>query len=130
MRHEDIKFGSPEDWLRHAQSDLALARIGISSNILAETLCFHAQQAAEKALKSVLIYKNIEFPKTHNIKILIELLPDDISTAKEILESSILTDYSVTSRYPGNFEEITIDEYTKAVQLAAHVVDWADTIIK
>ena len=38
--------GSPADWLRHAYSDLALARIVPVPQILLEQLCFHAQQAA------------------------------------------------------------------------------------
>jgi len=43
--------GSPADWLQHAQSDLALARTTPLPPILSEELCFHAQQAAEKAIK-------------------------------------------------------------------------------
>ena len=43
--------GSPEDWLAHAKSDLNLARLGKDrQEILPEQVCFHAQQAAEKAL--------------------------------------------------------------------------------
>ena len=59
--------GGGEDWLRHARSDLALASaVGPVGDILAETLCFHAQQAAEKALKAVLVHVGIEFPRTHS----------------------------------------------------------------
>ncbi len=49
--------GSPADWLRHAHSDLELARVGRATKVLLEGLCFHAQQAAEKALKAVLVAK-------------------------------------------------------------------------
>ena len=37
--------GSPEDWLRHARSDLALAQQWQVPDVLLATLCFHAQQA-------------------------------------------------------------------------------------
>jgi len=47
--------GSPADWLRHAYSDLALASTMPLPQILLEQLCFHAQQAAEKALKAILV---------------------------------------------------------------------------
>ncbi len=44
--------GSPEDWLRYSYSDLALARVRRSPKVLLEGLCFHAQQAVEKALET------------------------------------------------------------------------------
>ncbi len=53
MSPEDVEPGSPADWLRHAASDLKLARIARPPEVLLEALCFHAQQAAEKALKAV-----------------------------------------------------------------------------
>jgi HEPN domain-containing protein len=66
--------GSPEDWLEHAQSDLNLARLAQSrDDILPEQACFHAQQAAEKALKAVLLYRKIEFPLVHDLEELIEV---------------------------------------------------------
>ncbi len=64
MPRKKIKPGSPGDWLRHASSDLELARIGRNSKVLHEDLCFHAQQAADKAVKAVLLWKSIPFPKT------------------------------------------------------------------
>ncbi len=37
--------GSPDDWVRRARSDLALAKIPLPEGALYEDLCFHAQQA-------------------------------------------------------------------------------------
>jgi len=48
--------GSPEDWLRHARSDLSIAGQQRASETLLETLCFHAQQAAEEGIKAVLVH--------------------------------------------------------------------------
>ena len=59
--------GSPADWLRHAGSDLALSRTPADNEVLPETLAFHAQQAAEKSLKAVLLHAGIEPPRTHNL---------------------------------------------------------------
>jgi HEPN domain-containing protein len=56
---------SPESWIIDAISDLAVAKSEATHEILLETLCFHPQQAAEKALKAVLIYSNIPVLKTH-----------------------------------------------------------------
>ena len=78
MPHEGHFSGSPADWLRYAYSDLELARVERPSNVLFEGLCFHAQQAAEKALKAVLIAKGLPAPKTHNIRTLLDFLPEHI----------------------------------------------------
>jgi HEPN domain-containing protein len=68
--------GSPEDWLRHARSDLALARQRHAPEILLTTLCFHTQQAVEKGIKAVLVQRGIVFPYTHDLARLITLVRD------------------------------------------------------
>lgn len=129
MRPDTFMPGSPEDWIHHAKSDLTLAKIARHEDVLLENLCFHAQQAVEKALKAVSIYYKIDFPKTHNIKIILDILQTKIVISEEIIRSSILTDYAVTSRYPGEYEEITYEEYCKAIELAEKVFTWANKII-
>ncbi len=106
MPHEGHFSGSPADWLRYAHSDLELARIVRPDEVLFEGLCFHAQQAAEKALKAVLIAKDVPPPKTHNIRTLLDLLPQEIIVPQEIEDTASLSDYAVTSRYPGDFEPV------------------------
>jgi len=130
MSPEDIAPGSPSDWLRHAWSDLELARVVRNSRILLEDLSFHAEQAAEKALKAVLIFKSIPFPKTHNIRTLLDFLPRDVIPTKEVKEAAGLTDYAVLSRYPGDLEPVTDEEYRRALSLAEIVVKWAEGVIK
>ncbi len=122
--------GSPEDWLRYSYSDLALARVQRSLEILLEGLCFHAQQAAEKALKAVLVAKGFPFPKTHNIRTLLDLLPQDVIPPPEIEDAAGLTDYAVMSRYPGDVESVDKEEYLEAVRLAEGVVCWAERLIR
>jgi HEPN domain-containing protein len=66
-RRKRSKPGSPEERLAHAESDLNLARLGKNrDDVLPEQVCFHAQQAAEKALKAVLRHRKIEFPLIHD----------------------------------------------------------------
>lgn len=129
MFPEDITPGSPSDWLRHAYSDLELARVARTPKILLEGLCFHAQQAAEKALKAVLIANGLPFEKIHNLKTLLDLLPQGIILPPEVQDAASLTDYAVSRRYPGDFEPITEEEYQEAVRLAEAVVHWAESII-
>jgi len=130
MPHEGHFSGSPADWLRYAYSDLELARVKRPSDVLFEVLCFHAQQAAEKALKAVLIAKGVSPPKTHNIRTLLDLLPQEVIVPQEIEDAASLTDYAVTSRYPGDFESVDEEEYHEAVRLAETIFLWAERIIR
>lgn len=52
-------------WLRYAEEDLATAEAIVGSRLagVLRQACFLAQQAAEKALKSVLVGSGIDFPK-------------------------------------------------------------------
>ena len=87
------------------------------------------QQAAEKAIKAVLVSKGIAFPRTHNIRTLLDLLPSNIALAQEVMEAPALTDYAVLNRYPANTEPISKEEYLSAIATARAVVDWADETI-
>jgi HEPN domain-containing protein len=130
MLPKEIEPGEPGDWLRHAWSDLELARTRRNSKILLEDLCFHAQQATEKALKAVLIFRSVPFLRTHNIRTLIDLLPEDLNLPEEAKSAPILTDYAVLTRYPGDLEPVTEEEYQKAVRIAEMVVQWAEKMVK
>ena len=126
MPPEQVRKGSPHDWLLHANSDLELARTGKSPRVLFETLCFHAHQAVEKAIKAVLVAHKVPIIKSHNIGALIKLLPDDIHRIPELKEAISLTDYAVLNRYPGDLEPVTEKEYKEAVKLAEKIVAWAE----
>jgi HEPN domain-containing protein len=39
-----------------------------------EAVAVHSQQAVQKALKALLVWYQVEFPKTHDIKRLLDLL--------------------------------------------------------
>jgi len=117
----------PREWLRRARSNLARARddSGVPE-VLYEDLCFDAQQAAEKALKAVLISLKIDFPKVHSISHLVELLEKgNVRVPAHIKNASALTHYAVAIRYPGTSEEVTRKEYLRALALAEKVMDWA-----
>ena len=51
-------------WMKRARGNLAQARLGLlSPDMLYEDLCFAAQQAVEKAIKSVLVGRGVFFLK-------------------------------------------------------------------
>ncbi|MCL4504555.1 MAG: HEPN domain-containing protein [Chloroflexi bacterium] len=129
MLPEPSMPGSAADWLRHAYSDLTLATLTPSPRILLEQLCFHAQQAAEKALKAILIAYEIPVPRTHNLRTLFDLLPADLSIPPDILDAAGLSDYAVASRYPGTTEPVDEQELREAAEMAEAVVYWAEHVI-
>jgi HEPN domain-containing protein len=59
---------------RAAQDEAAMARLLADSAIGDEIIGFHAQQAVEKALKAWLAHLGVDFPKSHRLKALVELL--------------------------------------------------------
>lgn len=78
----------PVTWLRRARSDLALASGDRAlADVLYEDLCFHAQQAAEKAIKAVLVHRQVAFPRTHAI---VDLLTLASRAGVELSEASPL----------------------------------------
>jgi HEPN domain-containing protein len=72
-------------------------------------VCFHAQQCVEKLLKGFLFEHDIEFAKTHDIRLLInlssELQPEWVNDLEPAMQ---LTNYAVEVRYPGNIATKTM----------------------
>lgn len=89
-----------------------------------EATLFHAQQAAEKALKAVLAGAGVIFRRTHDLLELAELARTnglDVPVERELLAR--LAPYAVEFRYLGaNAPEVSVDEAAAAV---ASLMDWA-----
>ena len=130
MLPDPERADAPLRWLDNARADLALARVPLPEGGLYEHLCFHAQQAAEKTLKALLCANGVEYPFTHNIQLLIDLLPAGLSAPQTILAAVDLTPYAVTTRYPGEVEPVTAEERAEAVRVATIVVQWAESLLK
>ena len=123
--------GSPQEWLARARGDLALARTPLPPGGFYEDLCFHAQQAAEKALKAVYLYCSWTFRYVHDLEELITGLRQNGLRVPEAVEDAVvLTSYAFEARYPGLAEPVSEEEYRQAIELAQTVVRWAEQIIE
>jgi HEPN domain-containing protein len=72
---ERLQPDTADAWLARARSDLALARVALTApDVLLEDACYHTQQCAEKALKALLLQRQIVFPYTHVLETLLDLL--------------------------------------------------------
>ncbi len=130
MKHKDPT--DPHTWLLRAKANLTLAeKGGRLKGVAYEDLCFNAQQAAEKAIKAICLARGLDFPKTHSLVRLMDILVSDgVEIPKNVGNADILAQYAVQSRYPSVVEDITKDEYRDALKLATQVVFWAETVIK
>lgn len=130
MPRKSLDADDPRRWMAFAKSDLKLARNGQMPGIRLEGLCYLAQQAAEKAIKAVLMRQNIHFPKIHHIQTLLGYLPQGFTLPFSVREAVDLSDYAVEGRYPQNFEDVTEEEYLSALKKAGAVVRWAEKTLK
>ncbi len=119
------------EWMRRARSDLVLANMVENEKIAPEIIAFHAQQAVEKALKALLIQRQVEYPRTHIIGVLLTLCKDSGYVLGENLEEAVhLSEFAVSARYPGEMSEVSRREAETAVELANWVFDWAEQQIE
>jgi HEPN domain-containing protein len=119
-RPEEIRRQLVQKWLDRANEDLkAAGRLLEDETSFVVTVAFHAQQAAEKYLKSFLVEHQVPFPKTHDIGRLLDLIaPVDEELGNRLAEAAMLTDYGVDVRYPGDLPAPSIEEVQHAVELA------------
>lgn len=97
------------------------------AGVYLEDLCFEAQQAAEKAIKAMLITRGIEFPYVHDLGLLLSLLERAGEVIPEVVGwAGDLTDYATTIRYPSVIESVTEQEYIDALEIAETVIQWAE----
>ena len=111
---------------------MARAKTGkVSEAVLYEDLCFDCQQTVEKSLKGLLVHLGVDFPWTHSIGKLTELIEaTGMYVPEHIKDSVILTVYAVSTRYPGSQEAVDEDEYKEAVRIAERVYLWVEERMK
>jgi len=108
------------EWMAKGDNDLknAAHTLKLGSRCPTDTVCFHAQQCVEKYLKAFLVVLEIEFPRSHDIGILMSLLPRGINLSMTIEDQQMLTEYATVTRYPGPYEPISLTEAKQAVKIA------------
>ena len=122
---ERFPADDPREWMNRARSSLAMAKNRVPQVYL-EDLCFEAQQAAEKAIKALMIKRDIDFPYVHDLARLLSLLkeageaiPDGVGQARK------LTRFATVTRYPMS-QTVTEQHYLEALSIAEAVVRWAE----
>jgi HEPN domain-containing protein len=112
------------EWLARADEDLQLATYALTMQAQAppyRLVAYHAQQCAEKCLKAFLVYHNVEFPYTHNIRRLLTLCESYAMWTPVLREAEELTAYAITVRCPGEDTVVTEEEARRSVSVAERV---------
>lgn len=81
-------------------------------------------------MKAYLVFHSVDFPYTHNIARLLELCAEKSSWPDTIRDSEELTPFAITTRYPGEDEEVTKEEAIRAIEIASNVRDAVRKVMK
>ncbi|MBN1960601.1 MAG: HEPN domain-containing protein [Deltaproteobacteria bacterium] len=120
---DEVKLELTKRWIAKADEDYAVSEILLSEEIsFPSPICFHCQQACEKYLKAYLVWYQIEFPKTHDLDELLDLIAkQDANFSKFLQDISILSVYGVDVRYPGDIPISTDDDAKQALELTKQI---------
>jgi len=124
MELEEARIQDVRAWLCKAELDLRAAAHEISApeEGLWGDVMFHAQQAAEKAMKAFLAWHDVPFRKTHNLEELgRQCVALDATLGTLADQAAPLTEYAWKFRYPGESDEPTREEAEQALAAAQSV---------
>lgn len=119
------------NWIYRVREDISVMEKLASAGIefYTSTICFHAQQAVEKYLKSFLIYHDIDFPRTHDVDfLLLECLKIDKDNFQFDFKS--LTEFGVSIRYPDDFYVPGVNEAREYLNIAQEVKKTVEKLLK
>ena len=121
-------------WLEFANADLETASFLYDKQYprQLEIICYHCQQAGEKAIKALYIAKEIPggIPRKHDLWFLLEQMKNVVEIPESIYDAAEKLDpYAIVFRYPG---ENRVDDYRakQAIGLAKTIINWVNQNIE
>ena len=107
-------------WLEKAEKDMGVALLLLNENApFPEAIGFHCQQATEKFLKAYLVMVQADFPKTHNLGELLDIvLKQNPGLAKSLEDVTELNPFGVDFRYPSDLIDTSRNDAERAFELA------------
>jgi HEPN domain-containing protein len=118
-----------EAWLAIAAEELQSAEYLAEKKIF-RMVCYHAQQSVEKTLKALLVERDIDIPRTHNILDLnsaAKKLGYDVKLSEE---DSVFLNSIYRARYPADLGltsagEPTDKDAAKSLLIAKKMAEWS-----
>ena len=118
--------------------DMAVMDLGVAGHLdetyrpkPLEIICYHCQQAAEKAIKALIIYYGGEggMPKLHDLSFLLNQIKNKVCIEDRYYDyADALTPYGVSVRYPN---ELFLEErhVKEALKLSGEILRWVQSIV-
>jgi len=126
-RQEELR-----QWFSLARQNLEIAKhlLATFHPTPVESICNNCQQSAEKDLKGYLFLNEVEFPKTHDLAVLVVMCgninPDFMKFLKQC---QYLTDFGVMPKYPNELQ-ITDDDAKTAIRFAEEIKEFVVNITR
>lgn len=115
--------------LERARDDLNAAEALLDVASVTDAIVgFHAQQAVEKALKSVLMLHGVDFRFSHDLTYLGELLDvSGVTRPASLADADRLSAYAVRLRY----DQVVGEHVARAdaITIASAAISWAQTML-
>ncbi len=114
--------GNPYDWLVKADADMRAAALLLTESEL-ENAALHIQQAIEKYLKALILYRKGGVRQIHDLT---ELLKEASEFVPELTEYKDFvvpaTAYYINSRYPGEvYSDLSKDDLEEGFSLTKEI---------
>jgi len=125
-RQEELR-----QWFAIVEEDLGVAKhlLATYHPVPVERICNLCQQSVEKDLKGYLFINQVEFPKTHDLTILLgmsaNIHPDFAKFRKQCI---FLNDFAVMPKYPNELL-LTDDDAKLAIRFAKEIKEFVVNII-
>jgi HEPN domain-containing protein len=120
-----------KNWMVKGQHDLlAACKLSNDSEIYSDIAIYHCHQSAEKAIKGFLILHNQPFPRTHDLRLLLQLAININDNFQHYQEASeILTPYATEFRYPSDVMQPTTEELQEAIEKAGEIFNFITSLL-
>lgn len=120
--------GGSDAWLSFAASDYDTARFLFENQRprQLEIICYHCQQAAEKAIKALYVHYDLPggIPRKHDLSFLLNQLRNKAEIPADIRQQADrLSAYGIVSRYPNEIE-IREEHAEQALLCAEAIIQW------
>lgn len=122
---DEAKRELVKQWLQKAFHDMIAARsLSQLEPAVMDVAIYHCQQAAEKAVKAFLVFRDQEPGRTHDVDRLLEQSARlEPAFAASRTAGNRLTPYATLYRYPGDIMEPSYQQFQEALDDAAQIVD-------
>jgi len=127
----DAKRSLTRKWIIKGRRDLLSAKkLARGKEPYLDTAIYHCQQTVEKTIKGWLVYHDLSFEKTHDLRLLVTMASEvepKFTLWFDVAEQ--VSPYATAYRYPGEILEPTEEEYLQAFKAASEFYQFVCSLL-